>query len=80
MSSTFGELSVTNDVPSHHLLMVLGALNAHLSKVDSERDMIHDGRYYHQRTNHNGNLLKECCLEANNHRFETKKSMQPALT
>ena len=43
MSSTFGELSVTNDVPSHHFLMVLGALNAHLSKVDSERDMIHDG-------------------------------------
>ena len=65
-----------NDVPTHHLLMILGDLNAHLAKVDSD-----DPRwYYHQRTNRNGELLRdtlqECSLEATNHRFQKKKSKQ----
>ena len=65
-----------NDVPAHHLLMVLGDLNAHLATVDSD-----DSRwYYHQRTNRNGELLRdtllECSLEATNHRFQKKKSKQ----
>ena len=49
-------------------MLVVGDLNAKMSK---DRDA--KGWYYHQRTNRNGNLLKETMqsakLEATNHRF-----------
>ena len=43
------------DVPAHHLLMVVGDLNAHLSKLNEEDT----GWYWHQVTNRNGWLLRD---------------------
>ena len=58
------------EVPAHHLLMVVGDFNAHLSKLDEEDR----GWYWHQTTNRNGALLKDTLLEGNleatNHRFQ----------
>ena len=58
------------EVPAHHLLMVVGDFNAHLSKLDEEDR----GWYWHQTTNRNGALLRDTLLEGNleatNHRFQ----------
>ncbi|KAL5259160.1 hypothetical protein ACHWQZ_G009574 [Mnemiopsis leidyi] len=61
-----------SDVPAHHLLMVVGDLNAHLSRVD-----VNDkGWYWHQTQNRNGGLLRDTTLEGNleatNHRFQKR--------
>ena len=60
------------DVPAHHLLMVVGDLNAHLSKLNEEDT----GWYWHQVANRNGRLLRDTLLEgqleAINHRFQKK--------
>ena len=60
------------DVPAHHLLLVVGDMNARMGKTDSEDC----GWYFHDRTNRNGELLRdttlECGLEASNHRFQKK--------
>lgn len=61
-----------SDVPAHHLLMVVGDLNAHLSRVD-----VNDkGWYWHQTQNRNGGLLRDTMLEGNleatNHRFQKR--------
>ncbi|KAL5249826.1 hypothetical protein ACHWQZ_G018599 [Mnemiopsis leidyi] len=45
--------NATRDVPAHHLLMVAGDLNAHLSKLNEEDS----GWYWHQVSNRNGGLL-----------------------
>ena len=61
------------DVPAHHLLLVVGDLNAKLGKSNNNDT----GWYYHDITNDNGRLLRntmmECCLEASNHRFQKKR-------
>ena len=60
------------EVPSHHLLLVVGDLNAHLSKLNVEDA----GWYWHKVTNRNGHLLRDTLLEgeleATNHRFQKK--------
>ena len=60
------------DVPAHHLLMVVGDLNAHLSKLNEEDT----GWYWHKVSNRNGGLLRDTILEgqleATNHRFQKK--------
>ena len=60
------------DVPAHHLLMVVGDLNAHLSKLNEEDT----GWYWHQVANRNGGLLRDTLLEgqleAINHRLQKK--------
>jgi len=63
-----------HDVPQHHLLLVVGDLNAHLGKND-----VSDKRWYwHRNTNRNGRLLRdtatECELEITNTRFQKKPS------
>ena len=62
-----------SDVPAHHLLLVVGDMNARLGRTN-DKDT---GWYYHDRTNRNGGLLRdtmlECNLEASNHRFQKKK-------
>lgn len=61
-----------SDVPAHNLLVTVGDMNARLGK--SSRD--DTGWYYHDRTNRNGELLRdtalECGLEISNHRFRKK--------
>ena len=61
-----------SEVPEHHLLLVTGDMNARLGKANSADH----GWYYHERTNRNGELLRdtilECGLEASNHRFQKK--------
>lgn len=65
-----------SDVPSHHLLLVVGDFNARLSK----RSYDDPGWYYHQTTNRNGELLLDTLLEGNleasNHRFRKKPGKQ----
>ncbi|KAL5253694.1 hypothetical protein ACHWQZ_G013463 [Mnemiopsis leidyi] len=61
-----------SDVPALHLLMVVGDLSAHLSRVD-----VNDkGWYWHQTQNRNGGLLRDTMLEgyleATNHRFQKR--------
>ena len=62
------------DLPAHNLRMVVGDLNAHLGKDDSKSD---PNWYFHDRTNRNGELLRDTMLEANleatNHRFRKRK-------
>ena len=64
--------NATRDVPAHHLLMVAGDLNAHLSKLNEEDS----GWYWHQVSNRNGGLLRDTMLEGNleatNHRFQKR--------
>ena len=48
-----------NDVPAHHLLLTEGDMNARLGK-ESEDD---PRRYFHTRTNRNGELLRDTALE-----------------
>ena len=61
-----------SDVPAHHMLLVVGDMNARLGRSDV-RD---PGWYLHDRTNRNGELLRdtimECSLDATNHRFRKK--------
>ena len=61
------------EVPEHHLLLVIGDMNARLGKetVDDH------GWYFHKLTNQNGKLLRDTLLEgrleATNHRFEKRR-------
>ena len=62
------------DVPAHHLLLVLGDMNARLGQ-----ESVEDRRwYFHPRTNRNGELLRdtaqECNMDITNTRFRKKKS------
>ena len=61
------------DVPAHHLLLVVGDMNAKLGKYNNDDP----GWYYHTATNSNGQLLRETIsegnLEASNHRFQKKR-------
>ncbi|KAL5260700.1 hypothetical protein ACHWQZ_G010752 [Mnemiopsis leidyi] len=62
------------DVPAHHLLLVLGDMNARLGQESAG-----DRRwYFHPRTNRNGELLRdtaqECCMDITNTRFRKKES------
>ena len=69
-----GLRTAIGDVPAHHLLMVVGDLNAHLSKLNEEDT----GWYWHQVSNRNGGLLRDTMqegnLEATNHRFQKRPS------
>ena len=60
------------DVPAHNLLQVVGDMNARLGKESSDDP----GWYLHNRTNRNGELLRNTMLEGNleatNHRFRKK--------
>ncbi|XP_063686094.1 uncharacterized protein LOC134819873 [Bolinopsis microptera] len=62
-----------SQIPAHNFLEVIGDFNAHLSKRD-ENDF---GWYFHERTNRNGELLRdtalECNLEITNTRFRKKR-------
>ncbi|MCP4493478.1 MAG: hypothetical protein GY820_40160, partial [Gammaproteobacteria bacterium] len=64
--------SAITEVPAHHLLLVVGDLNAHISRLNEEDT----GWYWHQVTNRNGQLLRDTLLEseleATNHRFQKK--------
>ena len=68
--------AAVREVPTHHLLLVVGDLNAHLSKLNSEDT----GWYWHQVTNRNGHLLRDTLLEgeleATNHRFQKRPGKQ----
>ena len=61
------------EVPGHHLLLVIGDMNARLGK---ETDDDH-GWYFHKVTNQNGKLFRDTLLEgrleATNHRFEKRR-------
>jgi len=61
------------EVPEHHLLLVIGDMNARLGK---ETDDDH-GWYFHNSTNQNGKLFRDTLhegqLEATNHRFEKRR-------
>lgn len=63
-----------SQVPAHNFLNVIGDFNAHISKRD-EDDC---SWYYYERTNRNGELLRdtalECNLEITNTRFRKKRS------
>ena len=69
-----GLRTAISDVPAHHLLMVVGDLNAHLSKLNEEDT----GWYWHQVSNRNGGLLRDTMqegnLEATNHRFQKRRN------
>lgn len=60
------------DVPSHHLLLVVGDFNARLGRTSTDDH----GWYFHHSTNRNGELLRDTMLEGNleatNHRFRKK--------
>ena len=65
-----------SEVPGHHLLLVLGDMNAKLGK-----ETMDDHRFYfHSQTNRNGSLLRDTLLEgkleASNHRFEKRRGKQ----
>ncbi len=66
--------TAVKDVPTHHLLLVVGDLNVHLSKIKEEDS----GWYWHQVSNINGALLRDTMLEGNleatNHRFQKRPS------
>ena len=63
------------NLPAHNMKLVIGDLNAHLSKDDSISN--DPNWYFHDRTNRNGELLRDTMLEANleatNHRFRKRK-------
>ena len=67
-----GLRSAIGEVPAHHLLMVVGDLNAHLSRLNEEDS----GWYWHRVSNRNGSLLRDTLLEGNleatNHRFQKR--------
>ena len=69
-----GLRTAISEVPAHHLLMVVGDLNAHLSKINDEDT----GWYWHQVSNRNGGLLRDTLLEGNleatNHRFQKRRN------
>ena len=60
------------DVPAHNLLLLVGDMNARLGKSS----MDDRGGYFHDRTNRNGELLRDTALagglEISNHRFRKK--------
>lgn len=60
------------DVPAHNLLLLVGDMNARLGKSS----MDDRGWYFHDRTNRNGELLRDTALagglEISNHRFRKK--------
>ena len=62
-----------SDVPAHHFLMVLGDMNARLGRIGHEDK----GWYFHERTNRNGELLRETAqaggLELTNHCFRKRR-------
>ncbi|XP_063680045.1 uncharacterized protein LOC134815440 [Bolinopsis microptera] len=68
--------AAVREVPSHHQILVIGDLNAHLSKLNGEDT----GWYWHQVTNRNGHLLRDTLLEgeleATNHRFQKSPGKQ----
>ena len=61
-----------SEVPDHHLLLSVGDMNARMGKANSEDP----GWYFHERTNRNGQLLRDTLLEGNleatNHRFQKR--------
>ena len=65
-----------SEVPEHHVLLVIGDMNAKLGK-----ETLDDHRFYfHSQTNRNGSLLRDTLLEgrleASNHRFEKRRGKQ----
>ena len=69
-----------HEVPAHDLLLVVGDLNAHLSRTSPEDS----GFYLHPTSNRNGTLLRdtmvECGLVAGNHLFQKKTSKLHTFT
>jgi hypothetical protein len=67
-----GLKTAISEVTAHHLLMVIGDLNAHLSKLNEEDT----GWFWHQVSNRNGALLRDTMLEGNlqstNHCFQNR--------
>lgn len=72
-----GSLRMTiSQLPAHNMLLVIGDFNAHMSRGHDNDPLW----YFHQRTNRNGQLLRdtleEAQLEATNHRFQKRPGKQ----
>ena len=69
-----------HEVPAHDVLLVVGDLNAHLSRSSPEDP----GFYLHPTTNRNGTFLcdtmTECHLVAENHRFQKRATSSMTLS